>query len=161
MKFAPTHAPRDPPAAAEFRSPKIRMERPPPARTVGRDGAGCGSGPRARLAQNADVGRGPPARRGGRRNGRFWLGALTGGPWFVPPSVSPCWRLRGASLLRYSKRRPFKLLNSSDPIAQDAIRIRDHYPAPLVTRYGGSSLGGTSIDGACIYPPIASLKATP
>ena len=54
-----------------------------------------------------------------------------------------------------------KLLNSSDPIAQDAIRIRDRYPAPLVTRYGGSSLGGISIDGARIYPPIAALKATP
>ncbi len=69
-------------------------------------------------------------------------------------------RLRGK---RSQWLDPFqiKLLNSSDPIAQDAIRIRDHYPAPLVTRYGGSSLGGTSIDGACIYPPIASLKATP
>jgi len=54
-----------------------------------------------------------------------------------------------------------KLVNSSDPIAQDAMRIRDRYPGPLVTRYGGSSLGGTSIDGACIYPPIAALKATP
>jgi hypothetical protein len=54
-----------------------------------------------------------------------------------------------------------KLVNSSDPIAQDAIKIRDRYPAPLVTRYGGSSIGGTSIDGACIYPPVAALKATP
>lgn len=54
-----------------------------------------------------------------------------------------------------------KVVNSSDPIAQDAMRIRDRYPAPLVTRYGGSSLGGTSIGGACIYPPIAALKATP
>ena len=53
-----------------------------------------------------------------------------------------------------------KLLNSSSPIALDAMRIRDRYPAPLVTRYSGSSLGGTSIDGACIYAPIATLKAT-
>ena len=53
-----------------------------------------------------------------------------------------------------------KLVNSSDPIAQDAIDIRDRYPAPLVTRYGGSSLGGTSIDGACIYPPVSAMKAT-
>lgn len=74
----------------------------------------------------------------------------------------------GQALRKLSGKRsqwldPFqiKLLNSSDPIAQDAIRIRDRYPAPLVTRYGGSSLGGTSIDGACIYPPTAALMATP
>ncbi len=53
-----------------------------------------------------------------------------------------------------------KLVNSSDPIAHDAIEIRDRYPAPLVTRYGGSSIGGMSIDGACIYPTVAALKAT-
>jgi len=54
-----------------------------------------------------------------------------------------------------------KLVNTSDPIAQDAIEIRDRYPAPLVTRYGGSSLGGMSIDGACIYPPVSTMNATP
>lgn len=74
----------------------------------------------------------------------------------------------GEVLRRLSGKRsqwldPFqiKLLNSSDPIAQDAIRIRDRYPAPLVTRYGGSSLGGASIDGACIYPPITAFNVTP
>ncbi len=51
-----------------------------------------------------------------------------------------------------------KLVNSSDPIARDAIRIRDRYSAPLATRYGGSSIGGTSIDGAYIYPPMATMK---
>jgi hypothetical protein len=54
-----------------------------------------------------------------------------------------------------------KLVNTSDPIAQDAIEIRDRYRAPLVTRYGGSSLGGMSIDGACIYPPVSTMNATP
>ena len=54
-----------------------------------------------------------------------------------------------------------KLINSSDPIAQDSIRIRDRYTAPLITHYGGSSIGGTSIDGACIYAPISAMKATP
>lgn len=54
-----------------------------------------------------------------------------------------------------------KLVNSSDPIARDAIQVRDRYPAPAPTRYGGSSIGGTSIDGAYIYPPISSMKATP
>ncbi len=54
-----------------------------------------------------------------------------------------------------------KLVNSSDPIASDAIRIRDRYPATLATRYGGSSIGGTSIDGAYIYAPISAMDATP
>jgi hypothetical protein len=54
-----------------------------------------------------------------------------------------------------------KLVNSSDPIAQDAMKIRERYRAPLITRYGGSSLGGTSIDDVCIYPPISAMKATP
>lgn len=54
-----------------------------------------------------------------------------------------------------------KLVNTSHPVAQDAIRIRDRYPASLLTRYGSSSIGGMSIDGACIYPPISAMKATP
>ena len=53
-----------------------------------------------------------------------------------------------------------KLVNSSDPIAQDAIEIRNRRTAPLVTRYGGSSIGGTSIDCAYIYPPVSAIKAT-
>jgi hypothetical protein len=71
--------------------------------------------------------------------------------------------LRKLSGKRSQWLNPFqiKLLNSSDPIARDAVRIRDRYASPLVTRYGGSSLGGTSIEGACIYPPISALKATP
>jgi hypothetical protein len=74
----------------------------------------------------------------------------------------------GEVLRKLSGRRshwldPFqiKLVNSSEPIAQEAMRIRDRYPALLVTRYGGSSLGGESIDGACIYPPISTIIATP
>lgn len=54
-----------------------------------------------------------------------------------------------------------KLVNSSDPVARDAIQIRDRYPAPLPTRFGGSSIGGISIDGAYIYPRISATKVTP
>lgn len=54
-----------------------------------------------------------------------------------------------------------KLVPSSDPIAQEAIRIRDRFPISLVTRYGGSSLGGIGIEEACIYPPMTTLKLTP
>ena len=54
-----------------------------------------------------------------------------------------------------------KLVNTSHPIAQDAIKVRDRYPASLASRYGGSSIGGMSIDGAYIYPPISVTKVTP
>ncbi len=54
-----------------------------------------------------------------------------------------------------------KLVNSSDPIAHDAIEIRNRYPASLATRYGGSSIGGMSINRAYIYPPVSAMKATP
>ena len=67
-------------------------------------------------------------------------------------------RLRG-------KRTPWldpfqvKLVNSADPIARDAIEIRDRYPAKMATRYNGPSLGRTSIDGAYIYPPVSTMKS--
>lgn len=54
-----------------------------------------------------------------------------------------------------------KLVNTSDRIAQDAIKIRDRYPAKLPTRYRGSSIGGLGIDDAYIYPPLSAKKSTP
>lgn len=56
-----------------------------------------------------------------------------------------------------------KLISSADPIARDAIRIRDRYPAKLATRIGSSlsSIGGVSIDGAYIYPSLSAMKAAP
>lgn len=53
-----------------------------------------------------------------------------------------------------------KLINSADPIARDAIAICDRYHAPLAMHYNGSSLGGTSIDDAYIYPPLSATKST-
>lgn len=74
----------------------------------------------------------------------------------------------GEVLRRLSGKRsqwldPFqiKLLNSADPIARDAIEIRDRYATKTPTRYNGSSIGGTSINGAYIYPPLSAMKSTP
>lgn len=74
----------------------------------------------------------------------------------------------GEVLRRLSGKRsqwldPFqiKLVNSSDPIARDAIEIRDRYPAKLPTRYHGSSIGGMSIDDAYVYPSLSTMKSTP
>jgi hypothetical protein len=54
-----------------------------------------------------------------------------------------------------------KLVNSSDPLAQDAMEIRDRFTLKIPTRYNGSSIGGTSIDCAYIYPPISAMKSAP
>jgi hypothetical protein len=74
----------------------------------------------------------------------------------------------GEVLRRLGRKRsqwldPFqvKLITSSDPIARDAIQIRDRYAAKIPTRYQGSSIGGMSIDGAYIYPPLAAMKSAP
>jgi len=69
-------------------------------------------------------------------------------------------RLRGR---RNQWLDPFqiKLVNSSDPIARDAIQIRDRYPGKTPTRYHGTSMGGMSIDGAYIYPPLSAMKSVP
>jgi len=71
-------------------------------------------------------------------------------------------------LRRLGRRRtqwldPFqiKLVNSSDPVARDAIQIRDRYPAKTATRYQGSSIGGMSIEGAYIYPSLSTMKSAP
>jgi hypothetical protein len=54
-----------------------------------------------------------------------------------------------------------KLVNSSDPVARDAIQIRDRYPTMRLTRYHGTLIGGINIDGAYIYPPLSAMKSAP
>lgn len=49
-----------------------------------------------------------------------------------------------------------KLISSGDALAKKAKEIRDRHHAPLVTRYGGSSLAGIPVDGAYIYPPLSA-----
>lgn len=50
-----------------------------------------------------------------------------------------------------------KLINTSDPIAQDAIEFRDQFGSTVGTYFRGSSIGGIGIDRAYIYPPVAAL----
>lgn len=54
-----------------------------------------------------------------------------------------------------------KLVNTGDPVARDAIAIRDRYPAKLPTRYYGSSIGGIPIEGAYIYAFLSPVKTAP
>ncbi len=50
-------------------------------------------------------------------------------------------------------------VDPTDPIAIDAIRIRDRYPARLATRYRGKRLGDLAIDEAYIYPSSTGLMS--
>ncbi|HWE35596.1 MAG TPA: hypothetical protein VG406_03420 [Isosphaeraceae bacterium] len=53
-----------------------------------------------------------------------------------------------------------KLVEPGNPIAADAMEIRDRYPARLPTRYRGPALGGVSIEEAYIYPrPTGPMSA--
>jgi hypothetical protein len=70
-------------------------------------------------------------------------------------------RILGAKRSQWLDPFQVKLLNSSDPIASDAIQIRDRYPAKIPTRYHGSSIGGASIEGAYIYPSLSVTKSAP
>jgi hypothetical protein len=54
-----------------------------------------------------------------------------------------------------------KLLNSSDPLAAQVVEIRNRHPLKIATHYNGSSIAGTAIDGAYIYPPLTAPSSTP
>lgn len=47
-----------------------------------------------------------------------------------------------------------KLIAPDNPIAIDAIAIRDRYPARIPTRHGAGRLGGVAIEEAYIYPRL-------
>jgi hypothetical protein len=49
-----------------------------------------------------------------------------------------------------------KLVNDMNPIAREAVEVRDRYSAKTPTRYRGKRLGGLSIKEAYIYPPPRS-----
>jgi hypothetical protein len=70
-------------------------------------------------------------------------------------------RTLGAKRDRWLDPFQVRLLNSSDPIAGNAIQIRDRYPASMAARYQSSSMGGMSIEGAYIYPSLAAMKSAP
>ena len=71
-------------------------------------------------------------------------------------------RILGAMSPRSLDPFRIKLVNASDPIALEAVKIRDRFPAKAIpTRYNGSSIGGMSINGAYIYPALSELKPAP
>jgi hypothetical protein len=45
-------------------------------------------------------------------------------------------------------------------VPDSPFAVRNPKPYPGMRRFGGSSLGGTSVDGACIYPPSQPVAST-
>ena len=63
-------------------------------------------------------------------------------------------RLVGSGRQMWLDAFQVKLINSDDALAKKAKEIRDRHPAPLATRYNGTSIAGVAVDGAYIYPPL-------
>src|SRR5947208_1527706 len=47
-----------------------------------------------------------------------------------------------------------KFIHASNPIARDAIAVRDRKPGRILRRYNGIQLGDLSIEEAYVYPKI-------
>src|SRR6266849_668788 len=47
-----------------------------------------------------------------------------------------------------------RLLNPANPIAQEAIAVRDHIPGRSPRRHHGKRLADLAIDEAYLYPPV-------
>jgi hypothetical protein len=100
----------------------------------------------------------------------FWVKTSEEGLWHLyiaSPSVGAeklgeSYRKVYASLNKVSDSwvspSDIKLVNDMNPIAQDAIEVRDRQPAKIPTRYHGKRLGSLPINEAYIYPPSTPEK---
>jgi hypothetical protein len=94
----------------------------------------------------------------------FWLKTREEGAWqlyIASPSVDmdklgEAYRKVYASLNRLEQSwvspSDLKLLNGTNPVAEDALRVRERYPGRSPTRFHGKRLGNISIEEAYIYP---------
>ena len=68
-------------------------------------------------------------------------------------------RLLGSGKQMWLDAFQVKLLSSNDKLAMKAKEIRDRHPAPIATRYNGTSMAGSPIGSAYIYPSLKSTSA--
>jgi hypothetical protein len=98
----------------------------------------------------------------------FWVTTSEEGLWHLyigSPSVDErklgeAYRKVYASLAKipdsWISPSDIKLVNATNPIATEAVEVRDRYPARIPARYQGKRLGGLSIREAYVYPPPKS-----
>jgi hypothetical protein len=62
--------------------------------------------------------------------------------------------LRLANKMQSPYLDPFrvKLIGGEDPLARAAVDVQRRFPRPTVTRFGGKSFAGLSVDDVTIYP---------
>lgn len=102
----------------------------------------------------------------------FWVKTSEEGLWFLyigSASLEPS-KIADAYRTLYSclKQIPgtslsiseLKLIQVGNPIAQDAIAIRDRHPGRLPVRFHGDRLGNMSIDEAYIYPRVGGQMSS-
>jgi len=93
----------------------------------------------------------------------FWVRTSGEGLWFlyiasptVRGQVADAYRAVYSALSQLQTPSltlsEIKLVEPTNPIAADAITIRDRYAARIPTRYNGKRLGGLEIEEAYIYP---------
>jgi hypothetical protein len=100
----------------------------------------------------------------------FWVKSSEEGLWFLylgtntlsvktlPDAyraVYSCLQKIPSTLISISE---VKIIQTGNPVAADAIAIRDRYPAKTPTRYAGDRLGNLSIDEAYIYPKSSAFS---
>jgi hypothetical protein len=71
------------------------------------------------------------------------------------------WQRLGGKRTQWLDLSGIRLVSSSQPLAREIIRIRDHYSVQTPMRYPESMIGGIFIGGACIYPSLSVPNATP
>ena len=98
----------------------------------------------------------------------FWLNPADSSEWLLylasqainegnlEPAYRKVLRLVGSGKQMWLDAFQIKLISSDDALAKKAKEIRDRYPAPLATRYNGSSIAGIPVGGAYIYPPLST-----
>jgi hypothetical protein len=97
-----------------------------------------------------------------------WLRGAEDGQWFLY-IATPLVDDEGATRKAYARVNavirqmppPFwvdpmevKLIGPNDPVAKALQSIHRHYPGNSSIRYGEGRLGGMTIEGAYVYPPV-------
>lgn len=101
----------------------------------------------------------------------FWVKVADEGLWFLyvgstsvePSKIGDAYRTVYACLSKipdsWVGMSEVKLIQADNPIAKDAIAIRDRQPGRMLVRLQGMRLGNLSIEDAYIYPRLGGQMA--
>jgi hypothetical protein len=102
----------------------------------------------------------------------FWLKPTENSPWSLyiasermddttlDRGYGEVLRLAGEMQTPYLDPFQVKLTRADDPLVRAVLDIHRRYPGRLPIRYGGTSLGGLSVDGVYVYPLAVTAPST-